>query len=41
LIGVVLGNLGHGIKLRTRGNANALFGFGGIVDLMKNTKKIP
>jgi hypothetical protein len=40
-MGVLLGNLGHGRRLLTKGNRNALHGLGGNVDRVKNTKKVP
>jgi hypothetical protein len=36
-VGVLLDNLGHGRRLLTKGNLNALHGLDGIVDRVKNT----
>jgi hypothetical protein len=40
-MGVLLSNLGHGRRLLTKGNHNALHGLEGIIDRVKNTKKVP
>jgi hypothetical protein len=40
-MGVLLGNLGHSRRLWTKGNHNALHGFEGIIDRVKNTIKVP
>jgi hypothetical protein len=36
-MGLLLDNLGHGRRLLTKGNRNALHGLEGITDHMKNT----
>jgi hypothetical protein len=40
-MGVLLGNLGHARRLWTEENHNALHGFKGIIDHVKNTMKVP
>jgi hypothetical protein len=40
-MGVLLGNPGYTRRLWTKGNHNALHGFEGIIDHVKDTMKVP